>query len=269
MRALLPHKQRIVVKVGSSTITHASGTINLPRFNDLAWELVNLKNNGKDVVLVSSGAISCGARRLNMSERPRDSQGKQATSSVGQVVLMNMYQKCFQEYGYNAGQLLLTREIETDKVMQNHAHDTFEMLFTMNVIPVVNENDTISTEEIEFGDNDSLSAYVARLVGADLLILLSDIDGLYTDDPNLNPEAEFIDFVEDVNALDATIAKDSSSNQGTGGMITKLNAARLATSQGIDVVIANGDNIHAISDIMKGENIGTLFRGSQIAFKGN
>lgn len=263
MRKELLDKKRIVVKVGTSTITHSNGNINLKRIDELAWELANIKNYGKEVVLVSSGAIACGAKRMNFPQRPRDNAGKQGTSAVGQVVLMNMYQRAFEEFGYHAAQILLTKQIEKDHIMYENSKNTFEYLMGRNVIPVVNENDTISTSEIEFGDNDSLSAYVARLIQADLLILLSDIDGLFSDDPNCNEDCEFIEQVDKIGEEIWDMAKGSNGKLGTGGMITKISAAELATERGIDVVIANGNNSRIITKIIQGENIGTLFIGEK------
>ncbi|MDO5041288.1 MAG: glutamate 5-kinase [Peptoniphilus sp.] len=258
MKGLSKYK-RVVVKVGSSSITHDNGIINLSRIDDLAWELSNLKNHGLEVVLVSSGSIAAGAKRLNLKSRPRDVVGKQAASSVGQVALMNTYNRAFNVYDYCASQILLTRQIEIDEIMRVNAINTFNELLKMNVIPVVNENDTISTFEIEFGDNDTLSAVVARMIDADLLILLSDIDGLYSDDPNKNPDAKFIERVTEISENLQKMAKGSSSFLGTGGMCTKLNAAKLCIDKNIDVVIANSKDFSVIRKIIRGENIGTIF----------
>lgn len=262
-REELKNINRVVIKVGTSTIAHSKGLINIYRMEHLARMLSDIKNRGYEVVLVSSGAIGVGAQRMNLKERPRDIQGKQAAAAVGQVVLMNMYQKFFQEYNYQVAQVLVTKQVETDKVMKYNAKNTMNELLKNNIIPIVNENDTISTDEIIFGDNDTLSAVVASLVDADLLILLSDIDGLYTDDPKLNPEATLMDRVELIDEAIEAIAKDSSTKLGTGGMITKIKAAKYATRKGIHVVLANGGRNEAIEEILEGRNIGTLFIGGK------
>ena len=195
-----------------------------------------------------------------MEQRPRDVIGKQATAAVGQVALMNTYTSAFGEFGYNIGQILLTKQIETDLEMKENARNTFEQLLKMDVLPIVNENDTISTFEIQFGDNDTLSAVVSRIVDADLLILMSDIDGLYTDDPRLNKDAKLIKEVNNIDDNIKSMGKDSNSKVGTGGMSTKINAAILCFEKGIDVVIANSNNIENISSIIRGEEIGTIFK---------
>lgn len=257
--------KRVVIKVGTSTIAHESGLINIYRMEHLARMLSDIKNRGYEVVLVSSGAIGVGAQRMQLSERPRDIQGKQAAAAVGQVVLMNMYQKFFHEYNYQVAQILVTKQVETDKVMKYHAKNTLGELLRNHIIPIVNENDTISTDEIIFGDNDTLSAVVAGLVDADLLILLSDIDGLYSDDPKLNPDAELLDRVPIIDKQIESIAKDSSTKLGTGGMITKIKAAKYATKRGIHVVLANGSTNETIEQILSGEKVGTLFVGGKKA----
>lgn len=263
IREELKNVKRIVIKVGTSTIAHSSGLINIYRMEHLSRMLSDIKNRGYEVILVSSGAIGVGAQRMNLKERPRDIKGKQAAAAVGQVVLMNMYQKFFQEYNYQVAQVLVTKQIEIDKVMKYNAKNTMDELLRNNIIPIVNENDTIATDEIIFGDNDTLSAVVASLVNADLLILLSDIEGLYSDDPKLNPEAHLIDRVEKIDESIESIAKDSSSKLGTGGMITKIKAAKIATAKGIHVVLASGSKNEAIEEILEGKNIGTLFVGGR------
>lgn len=262
MREFTRKLKRVVVKVGSSSITHSNGIINLQKIDELAWELSNLKNHGIDVILVSSGAIAAGAKRLNLNERPRDTIGKQAASAVGQVALMNTYNRAFNEFNYQAAQVLVTKHIETDSTMKENTKNTLGKLLSMNVIPIVNENDTISTFEIEFGDNDTLSAVVSRIIDADLLILLSDIDGLYDDDPNTNKNAKLISEVNEIDDNLIAMAKDSSSSKvGTGGMSTKIKAATLCMEKGIDVVIANSKDMKIIRKITGGEEVGTIFKG--------
>lgn len=255
--------KRIVIKVGSSSITHENGDINLRKIFDLSWQLSDAKNHGYEVVLVSSGAIAAGAKRLNLKERPNTTALKQATSSVGQVALMNTYNRILGEFGYNAAQILFTRHIEHDKLMIKNAKNSYNELFKLNVIPIVNENDTISTYEIKFGDNDTLSAIVARLIDADLLILLSDIDGLYTADPRIDKNATLVKQVEKIDENLEKCASDTNSNVGTGGMITKIKACKLCMEKGIDVVLANGEDMKIIKDIIEGEEVGTYFRSDK------
>ncbi|MDD7305519.1 MAG: glutamate 5-kinase [Peptoniphilaceae bacterium] len=260
MRKLKDNLKKVVIKIGSSSITHKNGGVNIERIEELAKEIVNLYNKGIKVILVSSGAIAAGANRLNL-KRPRDTVGKQATAAVGQLSLMNTYLRSFAEYGYMVGQVLLTKMVETDKVMYENTTNTINALLDMGVIPIVNENDTISTFEINFGDNDTLSAVVAKIAGADMLILLSDIDGLYTDDPRENKEAKMIKEVRQIDDRLRSMAKDTKNIVGTGGMTTKINAASLCMQEGIDVVIANSKDLKNIRRIMKGEEIGTIFKG--------
>lgn len=260
MREFSNELKKIVIKVGSSSVSHENGGVNIERIEDLAKEIVNLENKGIKVILVSSGAIATGSNRLNVKRPRNDISKKQATAAVGQVTLMNTFLKAFAEYGYSIGQILLTRMVETNKVMNVNAKNTINDLLEMGVIPIVNENDTISTYEIDFGDNDTLSSVVARLVDADLLMLLSDIDGLYTDDPRINKDAK---LVKEVNIIDEKLramGKDSYSNIGTGGMATKINAANLCMEKGIDTVIANSNDLKNIRKIVKGEEIGTIFK---------
>lgn len=263
-RQLLKDKKRIVVKVGTTSLTHSgTGDMNLIKMEKMVRELTDLHNQGKEVILVSSGAIAVGRKAIGMKERPRKLALKQACASIGQARLMMIYQKLFMEYNQTASQILMTKNTLINGENRVNARNTFEMLLSMGAIPIVNENDTISTYEIEFGDNDTLSAVVSALVQADLLILLSDIDGLFTDDPNRNPDAKFIEYVEQVDRHFEEMAKGSSNDMGTGGMMTKLNAAKLATSAGADMVIANGEDMGIIHRIMEGENIGTLFKANR------
>lgn len=261
LREELKNVKRIVIKVGTSTVAHGNGLINIDQMERLARKLSNLKNQGYEVVLVSSGAVGVGAQRMRLKERPKDIKEKQAAAAVGQVVLMNMYQKFFHEYNYQVAQILVTKQVETDKYMKYNAINTFNELISYGIIPIVNENDTISTDEIIFGDNDTLSAVVARLIKADLLILLSDIDGLYTDDPRLDPKAKLMSRVDKIDQSIEVIAKDSSTKQGTGGMITKIKAAKYATERGIHVVLANGQDLSTIDGILSQKHVGTFFVG--------
>lgn len=259
-RNLLTEKKRIVVKVGSSTLTHAgTGSIDLMKMERLVRVLTDQHNLGRDVILVSSGAIAAGRDALGRKTRPQNTQEKQACAAVGQARLMMVYQKLFAEYNQRTAQILMTKYTMIDAVSRRNAGNTFEELLRMGVIPIVNENDTVSTDEIEFGDNDTLSAIVAALVGADLLVLMSDIDGLYTDDPNRNPEAELVEEVETLSHDIVRMAKGAGSEFGTGGMATKISAARIATDSGADMVIVNGKDVYVLADVMEGKPVGTLF----------
>ncbi|MCR5162003.1 MAG: glutamate 5-kinase [Lachnospiraceae bacterium] len=261
-RASLKDRKRIVVKIGTSSLTHPeTGALNLIKLEKLVRELCDLQNAGRDVILVSSGAIAVGRQAVHIDHRPRKIQEKQACAAIGQAQLMMIYQKLFQEYGHISAQILLTKDTIDEDLSRYNAVNTFEELLSMGVIPVVNENDTISTYEIQFGDNDSLSARVAALVRADLLILLSDIDGLYTDDPRKNENASFIPLVRDLSEV-MHMGKGSESDVGTGGMETKLHAAQIAGSAGVDMIIANGDDFSNIHRIMRGDKTGTLFLAS-------
>ena len=261
LREKLKDKKRIVIKVGTSSLTHQeTGSTDLITLEKLVRELTDLHNRGKEVILVSSGAIAVGRKTIGMKERPTKLSIKQACASIGQARLMMIYQKLFMEYNQVASQILMTKNTLVNGENRLNARNTFETLLSMGVIPIVNENDTISTYEIQFGDNDTLSAVVAALTQADLLILLSDIDGLFTDDPNKNPDAKFIDYVEHVDHHFEQMGKGSASDVGTGGMSTKLKAAKLATSAGADMVIANGADMGVIHQIVDGEQIGTLFK---------
>lgn len=261
IRQALKDKKRIIVKIGSSSLTHAAtGTIDLLKMERLVRVLTDLKAQGKDIVLVSSGAIAVGRETLKLSEKPTEKSVKQACAAVGQARLMTVYQKLFAEYNQIPAQVLLTKYTMFNDISRMNARNTFEELFKMGVIPVVNENDTVSTDEIEFGDNDTLSALVTALIEGDLLILLSDIDGLYTDDPRRNEEASFISYVEEINDELCKMGKGSSSLVGTGGMATKISAARISTDSGADMIIANGENVYIISDIMEGKEVGTFFK---------
>lgn len=264
-RDRLKDKQRIVIKIGTSSLTHPeTGRLNLRKLEVLVRELSDLRNQGKDVVLVSSGAIGVGSAALGMPGKPEELEKKQACAAVGQARLMMIYQKLFAEYNQTAAQILMTKNTMVDNLNRKNAQNTFQELLKLGAIPVVNENDSVSTYEIQFGDNDTLSAVVAALIGADLLILLSDIDGLFTDDPNRNPGAEFIDVVENLDSHFLKMGKSTTgSGVGTGGMATKLTAAEIATAAGSDMVIANGEDFHVIHKILEGRKHGTLFVGNQ------
>ena len=264
-RQNLADKQRIVIKIGSSSLTHAqTGEVNLMKIEKLVRVISDLRGQGKDVVLVSSGAIAAGRQALGHHRKPDTLAEKQAFAAVGQARLMMIYQKLFAEYNQTAAQVLLTKDTMVNDSSRYNAQNTFDELLNLGTIPIVNENDTVSTSEIpyvdSFGDNDRLSAIVAALIGADLLILLSDIDGLYTDDPRENPEAGFISLVPEITPEFLRMGKNTSgSDVGTGGMSAKLAAARIATDSGADMVIANGDQVDNILDIMSGKEKGTLF----------
>lgn len=261
-KALMADKKRIVIKIGSSSLQHKeTGDLDYTKLDVLVRELCNLRNMGKDVVLVTSGAIAVGKKAILMPTKEDNPIAvKQACAAVGQARLMMIYQKIFAEYNQVAAQILMTRHTVDDEMNRTNAQNTFEELFRMGVIPIVNENDTVATHEIEIGDNDTLSAVVASMIRADLLILLSDIDGLYTDDPRANPEAVFVETVEHLDDSLMRMGKGSTgSNVGTGGMYTKLGAARIATSSGADMIIANSSDIRILHRIMDGRNFGTLF----------
>ncbi|MCR5417927.1 MAG: glutamate 5-kinase [Lachnospiraceae bacterium] len=260
-RDRIPEKKRIVVKVGSSSLTHAeTGGLDYTKLDVLVRELCNIHNQDKEVILVSSGAISVGRRVLGVDRSEERIAVKQACAAVGQARLMMTYQKLFSEYNHTAAQILMTKNTIIDDLNRFNAKNTFQELLTLGAIPIVNENDTIATYEIEFGDNDSLSAIVASLVGADLLVLLSDIDGLYTDDPRQNPDAKFIPYVERLDDGIMHMGKETTgSSVGTGGMNTKLQAAKIATCSGADMIIANAADMRVLHRIMDGREVGTMF----------
>lgn len=275
MRDFSGHR-RIVIKIGSSSITHKeTGGADLIRIEKLVRELTDLHNGGRDVILVSSGAISVGLKAANIKDvyyngeaspdgRDDKLKIKQAAAAIGQARLMMIYQKFFSEYNQLTAQVLMTKRTVRNDLNRYNAQNTFSELLNLGVIPVVNENDTISTYEIELGDNDTLSAMVTALTSADLLILLSDIDGLYTDDPRRNPDAVFIPEITDLTAdIDAYGKKSTGSNEGTGGMATKLKAAHIAVSSGADMIIANAKDLNNIHRIIAGEEIGTYIHANK------
>ena len=254
------HDMRIVVKVGTSTLAHPTGRLNIQRMEKLCKVLSDLKNMGHEIILVSSGAIAMGFGKLNLSERPKDVPTKQASASVGQCELMYIYDKLFTEYNHTVAQLLITApDIEEGGVRKQNFHNTLARLLELGALPVINENDTISTEEFGIGDNDTLSAIVAVTIQADLLILLSDIDGLFDGDPRKNPDAKLIDTVEKIDEHIISLGGGSGSNLGTGGMATKLRAAQMATAAGCEMVIANGQSPEVLYDVAAGKRVGTRF----------
>lgn len=253
--------QTIVVKVGTSTITHANGSMDFHLMEKLVRVLADLRSDGRNIVLVTSGAIGVGRFRMSMSERPGSLPEKQALASIGQISLMYIYSKFFNEYDQIASQVLITRDVVDDEIKKRNTHNTFCTLLDYGVIPIVNENDTVATEEIEpyFGDNDTLSAVVAELIDADLLILLSDIEGLYDKNPKLYEDAKLIPVIYDVCDQVINGAEDTDNDFGTGGMKTKIEAAKVCSKAGIPMVIINGDDPDHIYEILEGEDIGTLF----------
>lgn len=259
-REHLKRAKRVVIKVGSSSITHEStGHISLRKLDHFVKQVADLKNSGKEVIIVTSGAQAVGISSLNLPQRPTSLEEKQAVAAVGQASLMMIYQKLFREYNHHVGQILLTKDVIQQEERKTNAKNTLNTLLRMNVIPIVNENDTVSTEEIVFGDNDTLSATVAVLAEADLLILLSDIDGLFDKDPRSNPDAKVIPVVTEITEEIYKMAGVSKSKVGTGGMNTKLIAADLATKNHVDMIIANSQTPYIIQKIEEGEVIGTIF----------
>ncbi len=260
-RELIRSKKRIVVKIGSSSLRHKeTGDFDYIKMETLVRELCNIRNQGKDVILVSSGAIAAGRKTVGLKGEDHTVAVKQACAAIGQARLMMTYERLFSQYGQIAAQVLMTKNTIVADLNRFNAHNTFAELLKLGAIPIVNENDTISTYEIEFGDNDTLSAIVTALVGADLLILLSDIDGLYTDDPRKNEKAEFIPIVSELNDEIMSMGKSSTgSDVGTGGMDTKLRAAQIATRSGADMIIANSRDVRILHRIMDGRDVGTLF----------
>ena len=258
---LMAGKKRIVVKIGSSTLTHPeTGDMDLVKMERLVRILTDMSNSGKDVVLVSSGAIAVGRKTMKIDSRPKEKSVKQACAAIGQTRLMMVYQRLFAEYNKVPAQVLITKLTMIHDENRRNARNTFSELLSMGVIPIVNENDTVVTDEIEFGDNDTLSAIVAALIHADLLILLSDIDGLYDDNPRTNPNAKFIEEIDYITDDLEQMAKGAGSDVGTGGMITKIAAARIANDAGADMVICNGGDMKNLRHVIEGRNVGTIFR---------
>lgn len=254
-------RKRIVFKIGTSTLTHAeTGGLDLVKMEKFVRILTDLHNQGKEIVVVSSGAIGVGRKVLGLKEKPTERSVKQACAAVGQSRLMMVYQKLFSEYNQNTAQILMTKITIANDTSRHNAENTFRELLDMGVIPIVNENDTVATDEIDFSDNDYLSAIVAAIVKADLLVLLSDIDGLYTDDPNKNPEARLIPYVERITDEMLGMAKGPATDFGTGGMVSKVEAAGIANDAGADMIILNGNDMDNINRFLEGEELGTFFK---------
>ena len=250
---------RVAIKVGTSTLAHATGRLNIRRVEELCRVLSDLKNSGHEVILVSSGAIGMGVGKLSLKERPADIPTKQAAAAVGQCELMYTYDKLFSEYNHTVAQLLLTGADFRHDDRYHNFQNTMRRLLELDVLPIINENDTIATEEIKVGDNDTLSAMVAVSVGAEKLILLSDIDGLYTADPHKNPEAKLIPVVAEITPEILALAGGEGSSLGTGGMKTKLHAAEMCVEAGCEMVIMNGEDPKLLYDLFEGRAIGTRF----------
>ncbi len=256
----ISERKRIVVKVGTSTLTHRTGRLNIRRVEKLVKTLADLQNAGHEVVLVSSGAIGLGMGKLGLTKKPSDTPGKQACAAVGQCELMYMYDKLFAEYSLTVAQVLLTKYVLRDERQQNVVN-AMERLIEQGVIPIINENDTVAIDELELevGENDSLAAIVATLASADLLIIMSDIDGLYDKDPHLHYDAKLIPIVHEINDDIRNLAGGAGSKLGTGGMITKINAVELAYEAGIDVVLMNGQHPEKLYDVFEDKQVGTIF----------
>ncbi len=255
--------KRIVVKIGTSTLTYDTGKFNLKRMEKLARVLSDLKNSGKEVILVSSGAITAGIAKMGITHRPKTTAEKQATAAIGQCELMRMYESFFEMYGYAVAQVLVSKEIVELEEMKTNAINTFKKLLELNCIPIVNENDTVSSSEIEFGDNDSLSAYVSVLTNADVLVILSDIDGLYSTDPRKDPNAKLIPKVDEITDEIIGCAGGAGTERGTGGVITKIHAAQISTENGIPMYILNGSDPDILYDLLSGKERGTCFEAKK------
>lgn len=250
---------RIVVKIGTSTLTHASGCVNIRRIESLCKTISDIMNAGHSIILVSSGAIGMGVGKLNLKERPKDIAGKQAAAAVGQCELMYIYDKEFTSYNHTVAQILLTAPDLENPDRHAKFNNTMERLLELGVLPIINENDTVATEEIEFGDNDTLAAKVAESIKADLLILLSDIDGLYTADPHKDPDAKLIEEVKELTPEIEALAGGAGTSRGTGGMVTKIRAAKISTESGCDMIIANGSSPELLYNVIDNKRFGTRF----------
>lgn len=259
--SFLKEKKRVVVKVGTSTLTHRTGRLNIRRVEGLVKNLADLQNAGHEIILVSSGAIGLGMSKIGLADRPKDTPTKQACAAVGQCELMYLYDKLFSEYSLNVAQFLLTKFVLLEDRLQN-VRNALERVIQLGVIPIVNENDTVAIDELELemGENDSLAATVAKIAGADLLIIMSDIDGLYDYDPRLDPDAKLIPVVEEITDDIRRLAGGAGTKMGTGGMITKINAAEIAVNSGIDMIILNGKNPDNLFYLFETGNLGTRFK---------
>jgi len=268
-RLKLKDKKKIVIKVGTSSLTHCDGRISNQKIAKLASVISNLRLSGKQVVLVTSGAIAVGCARMGLNEKPKELAFKQALAAIGQADLIRIYEKYFDEHDQIVAQVLLTKDGVVNPIRRNNARNTINTLLDMNIVPIINENDTVSTDEIEFGDNDTLSAHVASLIQADLLILLSDIDGLYDAHPKENPDAKIIPIVQSITHDIEKLASGKGSNFATGGMVTKISAAKLCALNQVDMLITNGVDPSIIFDILEGKNFGTLFLAPEkVPFEG-
>ena len=255
---------RIVIKIGTSTLAHPTGHLNIRRVEELCKIISDIKNSGHEVIMVSSGAIGMGVGKLGLISRPSDIPTKQAAAAVGQCELMYTYDKLFSEYNHTVAQLLITGDDVQNETRHENFSNTLNRLLELNVIPIINENDTVSTKEIVIGDNDTLAAIVAESVKADKLVLLSDIDGLYTADPHTNPDARLIPVIWSIDDSIMALAGGSNSNQGTGGMVTKLQAAKICMNCGCDMIISNGNTPANLYDIIDGKSVGTTFTGEKL-----
>ena len=255
---------RIVIKIGTSTLAHATGHLNIRRVEELCKIISDIKNSGHEVIVVSSGAIGMGVGKLGLLSRPADIPTKQAAAAVGQCELMYTYDKLFGEYNHTVAQLLITGDDVQNEDRHDNFSNTLNRLLELGALPIINENDTVSTKEIVIGDNDTLAAIVAESVKADKLVLLSDIDGLYTADPHTNPDARLIPVIWSIDDSIMALAGGSNGNQGTGGMVTKLQAAKICMSCGCDMIIANGNKPTNLYDILDGKSVGTTFTGESL-----
>jgi glutamate 5-kinase len=258
-RENLAEAKRFVIKVGTSTLTHSTGKLNFLRIEKLARELSDLVNQGKEIILVSSGAVGAGMDRLGLKEKPKTIPQKQAAAAVGQGILMHTYEKLFGEYGQIVGQVLLTREDSVKRNRYANSRNTLMTLLSMGVIPIINENDAVAVDELKIGDNDTLSAMVASIVDADVLIILSDVEGVYTDNPQKNPDAQLITEISDITPEIEVMSGEPGSLRGTGGMYTKIQAAKIAVNSGVTMVIASGSRDGVVRDILNGATVGTIF----------
>lgn len=268
-REALKKANRIVIKVGTSTITYANGKRNFSQIDRLAREISDLQNQGKEMILVTSGAVAVGVDRMGLPGKPKTIPGKQAAAAVGQGVLMHTYEKLFADYGQIVAQVLITKTEAIDRHRYTNTRNTFMELMRQRVIPIVNENDVVALDELKIGDNDNMSALVAGIVDADLVIILSDVDGLYTANPQTHPDAVIVPEVAEITPEIEASAGGVGSARGTGGMATKIQAAKAATSSGIHLVIASGTEKNAITRVLQGEELGTLFvsRENRLQFR--